>query len=383
MADLKTSVIVDVSQLANLSRASQEVASATQAMAERFMQSGMSAAEAASALENMGASAREAAIATGTFSSAAEAAGLGAERAAAGVTSMERAMAAADVRVVSSIGGLGGIGTAMARVGAASSTMAPLLASAFPVILGIAFVDVLGTIIDKFAEWERKTDLVAIAWNNLSLAMLSDVDKANRELLTLDERFIGLTQGPVAELQKELADLAISFASIDSAAAHAFKGIDDGLKQAAVSKWDPMLWLNPLRDAKIGTGDLQPLADKIQIALQEALLSKDPEKIFAALDAGLRQMAAKQKEVTDVLAKTAQGDISIPYYQDKLKAIQAITNALRELQIMQVDADAAADKARSVKGAQIQKEETEEIRKSEKCESPLLRSLNPHPKQIR
>jgi hypothetical protein len=345
-------VQVDVSPLETLGNA-------TKAMAERFIQSGLSAKEAASALQNLGVSAKEAAEATGTFGAAAAAAGEQTARATTSIDSMTRAMAAADVRVVSSISGLGGLGNAFARVGAASSTLAPILAAAFPVIAAVALVDIIGDIVDKFSEWARKEDQVKIAWNGLALGMLGDTDRANQELQHLNEKFVGLTQGGIAELQRQLADVAISFESVGSASAHAFGEIDKGLKLADVSKWNPMAWLNPLRDAKIGTGDLQPLADKIEVALQDALRSRDPEKIFKALDDGLRQMAAKQKEVTDTINKSAAGDISIPYYQEKLRAIAAITDALQKLQVMQVDADATVDQKRSNTNAELVTKQTD------------------------
>jgi hypothetical protein len=375
-SNLRIGIEVNTNPLVNFAEASRQVASNCQVMATQFVASGMSAKEAASALENLGFSAKEAAIATGTFASAAGKTAKDAQAAAASIGAMDRALASGAIRIAASEAGLGQLGFAFARVGAASATVAPLLAVAFPVVAAVAFVSIIDSLVEKFAEWRRAEDLVTIGWNNLSLGMLRDVDRANAEFAKLNEKFIGLTQGPLAELQAQLAHVAISFDLVGSASEHAFGEIDKGLKLADTSKWNPLAWLNFLRDAKIGTADLQPLADKIQISLQEALRSKDPEKIFAALDAGLRQMAAKEKEIQDTLNKTVEGDISIPYYQKKLQAIHAITEALQDLQRLQVEADAAADKERGIKGVEVQKEQTKELEKSANAALMLWEALN-------
>src|SRR5580700_3056352 len=133
MEPIQTRVEVDVSQLGNLSAAAQRVAAATSTMAERFVASGMTAAEAASALQNLGMSASAAAAATARFNTTLGAAAQQAATATAGIAGMDRAMASGAVRIAASELGLGQLGFAFAREGAASSALAPALAVAFPV----------------------------------------------------------------------------------------------------------------------------------------------------------------------------------------------------------------------------------------------------------
>ncbi|HUE42054.1 MAG TPA: hypothetical protein VMP12_00760 [Candidatus Sulfotelmatobacter sp.] len=80
---------------------------------------------------------------------------------------IERAMALATGRIAASEAGVGMLGNSLARVGAASEALEPLLAAAFPIAAGIALVSIVGEAVDKFEKLQEGIRKAIIEGENL------------------------------------------------------------------------------------------------------------------------------------------------------------------------------------------------------------------------
>lgn len=287
-----------------------------------------------------------------------EAVGVAASGTATQMSSMERAMAMATGRMAGFASGMGFSGAAMARVASTSTTLAPILAAAFPVIGALVLIDVIGNLLDKMDELAEQPYKVKIAFDEMSLGVDKALEGAQDQLDRLHAKFLDLTQGPVAGMRFELGLIAQNFSNVESAANSAFSGIQKGLKEADMSRMNPVGWLAWLKGVDVGVKDLKPLADQINASLQEALLAKDPAKIQQALMSGITELArVQQKTETDAyLAEADHDSVLTERYNQRILAIKAMIDALEKLKIIETDDQKKTNAETDVKRAEIAKE---------------------------
>ncbi|HKV25631.1 MAG TPA: hypothetical protein VJN93_13640 [Candidatus Acidoferrum sp.] len=271
---------------------------------------------------------------------------------------IDNAMAMGTARMVGFGSGMGFAGAAMARVAASSQTLAPLLAAAFPALAAVALVDVLDTLLDKLEELAEQPYKVRIAFSEMTLGIDKALEVSQRQLDSLQAKFLDLTQGPLAAMRFELDHIALSFDGVEGAANRAFTGITNGLKQADMSRFNPVGWLAWLKGVDVGVKDLMPLADKINASLQEALVSNDPAKIQQALMSGITDLARiKQKTETDAyLAEADHNSVLTERYQQRMLAINSMIDALEKLRSIESDDQKKTGSEKADKRAAIAKE---------------------------
>jgi len=292
--------------------------------------------------------------------------GAAAGSAATQLTGMDRAMAMATGRLAGFTVGAGMLGGALGRVGAASSTLGPLLAAAFPVFAVVIAVDLIDKLLDKLEELAEQPYKVRIAFTELDIAMDKSLQGAQNQLDKLQTKFLTLTQGPLAGMRFELEHINQSFDNVESAANHAFSTIQKGLKEADMSRWNPVGWLASIEGVDVGVKDLKPLADKINLSLQEALLSKDPAKIQQALTSGITELARKQQETETgaYLAEVQHDSVLTERYQQRMLAIKSMIAALQDMKALEKDDQKKTDVEADVKKAEIAKELEKEHEKA-------------------
>jgi hypothetical protein len=358
MSDLNVKAVVDVSELANLATASQRVAASTQTMAEKFVQSGMTAAEAASALQNLGWTAAQAAAATARLTTTLAAASQQTAVATASIAGMDRAMASGAIKIAASELGLGRLGFAFARVGAASSALAPMLAVAFPIFAASALVGVLGEMYEKFRALELQSLHNAEAWEKIDHSENVAFESLNKEIEHADEKIAELTNGKLAAMElamKHIGDGAVEMASkmttlFDSMGTQLEKEMPlfDKLK-------DFFFTINNFGLVLPTQGEL---AKAFGADLSKTLDTK-------GLAAGIEEVSHQIAIVNAELAKTP-GDKRLAEYADQLIRVLGL---LQERQTLE-------NKEQEVKKAEIAKETTEEIRKSENASLLYWEALN-------
>jgi hypothetical protein len=366
-----SAVVTSASQ--QMAAALAETAPAAVKMGSSLKQAGMSAADASSALKNLGFSAKETSAALMQAGYEVQQVGgktkelkLFTDDTTGSLNRMDNAMAMATARMAGMTSGLGFAGAAMGRVAAASSTLGPLLALAFPVFAAVALLDVLGLMFDKLDELAVQPDKVRIAFTELWIAMEKSLDSARDKIDKLHEKFLTLTQGPLAGMRFELEHIRLNFDNVESAATHAFTSIAKGLKEADMSRFNPVGWLAWLRGVDVGVKDLTPLADKINLSLQEALLSKDPAKIQAALMSGITELArVQQKTETDAfLAEANHNSVLTERYQQRMLAIRSMIAALQDMKSLEKSDETTTKDEGDLKKAQIAKEREKEAEKA-------------------
>jgi len=120
-------------------------------------------------------------VATAQAEAAASAAALQAatQGAAEGMTQLDRAEALATARMAGFATGTGMLGTALGRVAAASSTLGPLMAAAFPVLAVGAIVDIVGRLPGLFEEIIDDVE----GWDSASKKAYSEIVASNTNML--------------------------------------------------------------------------------------------------------------------------------------------------------------------------------------------------------
>jgi hypothetical protein len=296
MEPIRGRVEIDVSQLGNLASASESVASSTQTMAQRFLAAGLSAREAQSALQNLGVSAKAAQAAVAGFSTAAVVAGTSAADAATKVDSMTRAMAAADVRIASSIGGLGGLGSAFARVGAASSTLAPILAAGFPVLLAIAFVDIVERGAEAYEKWVHLGEETVHKLDDQTLSLRAEGDQLDVVNARLQNQIDKLEHKPEDYLAVFLAEDRVRADNLAKSIENVIQKTTDYLKKG--TGLGSEVFLGKADEAAVGK-ILEPLERRLQLAD----LAGDKQKQFNIL---LEAQALLEKALNEETNRVAR-----------------------------------------------------------------------------
>lgn len=358
MADLKIGTSIDVGPLGKLGAASKEMASNLDVLAERFVKSGLTAKEAASALTNMGYSAATAAAAVKTFATATAGAAAQTAAATSSVDGLTRALAAGGVRIASAELGVGQLGFALGRVGAASSLVAPMLAASFPLFAASALVDVLDRAYTKLQDLGLEAMRNAEAWEKIDHAENVSFETLDRQIERADEKITALTEGKLAALElgmRHIGDGAIEMA-----------GKMETLFTALGTQLEKEEPLFDKIKSFVFTVESRGLVMPNQGELAKAF-GADLAKTLdtQGLDAGIEKVSRQIAIVNAELAKTP-GDKQLSEYADQLIKILALLEERRTLET----------KETAVKGLEIQKEHTAEIERSSEAGVKLFEALD-------
>lgn len=126
----------------------------------------------------------------------------------ASTTGMDRAMALASGRLVGYEAGLGMVGGALGRVGAASETLAPLLVAAFPVIAVILLVTLLDKAYDGLHKLAQEGERQAGVWSEIEYTSQSALLKQQEQIAGVEAHIANLTEGPMAALQIKIKNIS-------------------------------------------------------------------------------------------------------------------------------------------------------------------------------
>lgn len=303
MPDLRIGTEVDISALGNLSAASKQVQNEVAALAARFIAAGQSAQDTESALRNLGYSAKETAAAMAQLGTTTAAAGAQVAAASTSVDAMTRAMANADVRIASSMAGAGQFGFALARVGAVSSTLAPILAAVFPAVAAIAFIDIIGNLVDKYEQWSNLGMETTKHMQDLNIAVEVQSEKIELENLKLENR-IALLQGGIGADNKA-AEAALETKIRFDELGKSIQDDLDKIDQLFLKGYGPLSELFGGRANVKALGEmLQPFERDYQLAV----LKHDKQ---AQINILLKEQEALQQSITEESAKHIE-KISVP-----------------------------------------------------------------------
>src|SRR6266404_579417 len=234
MDPLKVGVEVNIGEVGKLAEASRQIAGSTAIMGEqfretgnaatdmaaRFLRSGMDVETVKGALIGLGSTAKQAAAIMVELGVATAATGTEMAAASTKVDAFTRQMANSDARILASLTGFGQLGFAFGRLGAMSSTLAPILAATFPLIAAIAFIDIMNHLVESYEKWIHlgEETVHKIDDQTLSLAMQGDqldivnirIENQIAKLEHKPENFLGLALAEnklrADELAKSLED---------------------------------------------------------------------------------------------------------------------------------------------------------------------------------
>jgi hypothetical protein len=308
MADpLKIGVEVDVGQLEKLASASKSVAASANEMkaafastandaaqlAARLLAQGVSANDAKGALINLGYSAKAAAAAMKLLASGAEDAGKKAAGAGTNIDGMTRALASGAVRIAASELGMGQLGFAFARVGAASAAIAPILASAFAIVSVVAFVQMIEHAIEAYQKWIHLGEETVHKIDDQTLSLQHESDQLDVVNIRLQNQIDKLQHKPENHLALALAEVKVQADGLS-------KSLEDVLqKTVAILKAGP----GSASEFVLGKGnvaEIGKLIEPLERQLQLASMSNDKE---AQKNILLREQTILQKALTDEQAQ--------------------------------------------------------------------------------
>jgi hypothetical protein len=345
MADLKVGVQVDASALGQLGEASKQVASNFDTLADRFIKSGLTAKETASALQNLGYTAAQAATATAKFTTNTIAAAAASSAAANSVGALDKALASGAVRIAAAEAGLGPLGFAFARIGSASSGLAPILAAAFPVFAAAAFIDILARGYEKLREFSEEGFRSVQAWEKISHAETVSFETLDTQIAHADEKIAELTSGKLAGLElgmKHIGDGAVAMASQMTTLFDAV-GTQLSKEETTFEK------VKDFFDFVSGHGLVIPNQGELA-KLFGADLSKTLDT--QGLEAGIAKVTTQIKIVNSELAKTP-GDKQLEEYASSLIKVLGLLETRKTLE----------GKETQVKAGEIAKEQAAEGRR--------------------
>jgi len=251
----------------------------------------------------------------------------------------------------------------------------PLMAAAFTPIAIVGLIDVIGHAADKLEEFREKPEKLREAWTSLHLELQKETTTSIKRLTDLQAKFIEITKGPIAELRFELKHIAVDFEQIGASSDRMFGALKKNIDETNTSSWNPLKWLDFVRTVPVSTSDLKDLATKIHASLEEALLTKDPTKITAALTSGMAEAAVKQKELEQAIGKGAPGDLAVKKYQEKLGLVREITAALEHELELEQDAEKIAAEETKINKAQTAEKKAEYLRQQHERAEQLARAF--------
>src|SRR6266851_2820795 len=368
MADkeLRVEVVVNTAALtAGMEQASSAVQSASERMASSLKTAGMSSADASSALKNLGFTSTEASAALQRAGFEVLQVSQKAIVATGSVTGMDRAMAMGTARVAGFAGGAGMLGSALGRVGAASSTLAPLLAAAFPILGALALADILGSIYEKLRKVSMEGLENADNWQKINHESAAAMEAAIKGIEHLEVKLEDLTRGKMAALRLEMKFIGDGAVEMSGKMLTLFDGVGKQLEKEIplldkVREFYTFVNTNGLILRNQGelakafgselskTLDTQGTAAGIhlvaeQIRLLNAEIAKSPD------DKGLREYRDQLEKVRALLATGLQKE----GLEKAVNVAEQAKESAREIQKMREELSAFAAKMRELEKERV------------------------------
>ncbi len=314
--ELKILVSVDLSPLEQLAAASRETAEATTSMgsafnlaqtpavnlANRLLASGVSTKELGMALKATGMSAQDAAATVASMTAATAALGKEAADTTVKVTALDRAMAAGAVRMLASEAGIGQLGFALARVGAASATLAPIMAGLFGATAFLVGAAMLEHFIEEFEKWKGLAEETAHKMDDVSLSLVRQNDQLDLSNAKLQIQIDKLEHRPPNYLAEALGEARVKSDELS-------KSLEDALQHMTqIMKAGPGFASSII----LGTGNVQKVAEilaPLETQLQSANTLEEKRNVILAARTTLQaQLAdASKTEVMHIPAGTRGG----------------------------------------------------------------------------
>jgi len=336
--NLKIEVAVDVGPVDQLGASAKNLAGTISTLAAQFVASGLSAKDAASALQNLGYSAAQAAAATKNLASAEEMVGAATAATTTKIDNMTRALASSGVRIAASEAGLGQLGFAFARVGAASAVLAPILSVAFPVFALTAFVALVEHASEAFEKWMHLGEETTHKMDDLTLSLSRQNDQLELTNVRVENQIDKLEHKPENFLALALAEDKLRADELSEALENALQKMvqifeaGQGFGSSLLGKADV---------ASVGK-ILEPLQTELQLA------AKEEDKINVLLREQKILRDAIAEEQAKGTAEPAVGGEGMPFTgMVDQGAINTYKSALAGVQA-QLDKMAATDKNRAL-----------------------------------
>jgi len=309
---LKVGLEVDIAQASKFAEASKQVAASTGAMgqqfretgsaatdmAARFLKSGMDVETTKGALVGLGLSAKAAAATMVELGVATAATGTEMAAASTKVDAFTRQLANSAIRIASTELGMGQLGFAFGRLGAMSSTLAPILASTFTVFAVIAFVEMIEKAIESYEKWIHLGEETVHKLDDQTLSLAHESDALDVVNLRLQNQIDKLEHKPENFLALAMAEIQVQ---ADSLA----KSVEDALqKTVTLLKAGPGLGSAMF----LGTGNVAAVGKLLEPLKQEMQFAELGNKKEAQKNVLLKEQAILQKALTEELSQHAEAD---------------------------------------------------------------------------
>lgn len=314
---LEIKVVVEASGLSQLSAASQETAKAVDTLSSSFSknaaaatQGKMRASEWVAMMNAQEAAAKRLAAAS--------------EETAAKVSGMDRAMASAGVRIAAGTANMGMMGGALGRVAAASSTLAPILAAAFPLAVGLLFVDMLQRAIESYQKWIELGEQTVHGLNDQTLSIRAQNDALDVTNARLENQIAKLEHRPENFLAVALAEDKVR-------ADELAKSLGDALQKTV-----QLLEAGPgiFSEIFLGKGDVSAVGDllkPLERQYQLAQLSNDAaaeKNVLLQAQTVLQQKLAEEQAQSATIEPSLEGSATVIGREKDIDAVNAYKAAL-------------------------------------------------------
>jgi hypothetical protein len=322
---LRGSVIIDTGGLDHLNKEVETTAQSIQRLNASFIQQGLTAEEARSALINLGESASVVDKSLGKVASTSVAA-------TSGISGLDRAMATATGRMLVTEAGLGRIGFSMVRVGMAAGVLGPILSAAFPVIALVGVVELFGTMAEKFLKFNES----ALKTADAEHAVNETINKQEDELRSLNERYVGITQGPMAEFALKMKDAELASANFSSISKEIIKALQDESSWWTTAANKIQHYADVYNAGATGQktavgGSTSPkqIEDFIRLTDDNVTSVKDLAKAYDAVLAKMKEIRAELQARQDSGRDTSQQVQEINALQNEAQALQNRINTAK------------------------------------------------------
>jgi hypothetical protein len=328
--ELRATVVVDTSGLSNLASAAETTTQAILRQSAAFEKDGLTANETKMALASLGYTSEAVTKALGTVTVA--------------TTGLDRAMTTAASRILVTEAGLGRMGLSLARVGIAAGVLGPALTAAFPILAIVGVIELIVSLADKFDKFGE----AALKAADAEHAANEMLNKQQDEIRNLQERYVGITQGPMAEFNLKMKDAGLASANFSSFSREIIKNLEDEttwFQKAwyAIEDWS-YAYNAAITNAKVDLlppESLKDIEDFIRLTDDQITSVKDLDKALASVEAKKRDVAAIAEQ------KGSQGMNAVEQ-QKELAALETEEQGLRN-RIAQAKGQAKLDAAESAK----------------------------------
>lgn len=334
MAELKIGVSTDLSPMADFARRMVEGGVAVEDLGSAFKNLGVPVGQANAAIAEFTATSKAAVEATAGLGAATKVLGQETATTTARVDSMSRAFAYSAARLAANETGVGQLGFAFARVGSISSTLAPILSAAFPVVAAVAMIEVVSGLIEKYETWSKLGVETTRKMDDLSLSIGTQTDKIELQNVKLQNQISILEGLPTDKLAEEALAAQIAFQELGKAVA------DDLEKINRILLAGHGAWSELFAD-KANLNAVEKLLEPIQRQYELAVLGNNKEAAQKALlqeEIILQQQLAEEEKKRVAFRMGPRGIVSrVPGSRDPdqeaiaaLKAGIDAVNSLKE-----------------------------------------------------